>query len=103
MARKYEEPIKVHKIKQIKVTDSTVIRVMLEIYESGKQSVDIRQWYRTKADPEFKRAKGLKLNMDQLADMQDAINKAVRVAEKYDYDIGEISKAPVKKKRRSHR
>lgn len=66
------------KLLGLKLGESTVLRVMRGKYE-GKTRVDIRVWYKTKTDPEFKPSgKGVSMTPEQAEKVAAAILNAAK-------------------------
>jgi hypothetical protein len=79
--RQYEQPTSTFNIKQIRLTENSVVRVVLQVY-AERETVDIRQWYKTKADPTVKPGKGLALPLKHAKDLRDALTAAIARAER---------------------
>jgi hypothetical protein len=84
--RQYEEPTASYNIKQIRLNENTVVRVVLKEY-AERETIDIRQWYKTKADPTVKPGKGMVIPLEYAKDVRDALNLAIARAEKEGLDV----------------
>lgn len=68
------------KIKSIKLTDSTVLRVTVNEFKDGTVKIDIRQWYRKKGQKEWMPGKGMSIDPDNAGPLRVALRKAEEFA-----------------------
>lgn len=78
--RAFEEPVREYKIRESGLTKNSVFRQVVREYKDGRVTIDLRTWYCTKDDPEFKPGKGVTIPFDCLAELKGAVDKMYHLA-----------------------
>lgn len=63
-------------------TDTGMIKLSIVEYSKGKHSLDLRRWYKKKAETEFNPGKGITVPVEDLSKLKRAIEAAEKKAKK---------------------